>query len=256
MVISPPARLTPINDWLPGRREPFVKPGKEWLVQMWMQDLIEDEFWELCEKVWDFTCLSIPALYNLYKSCEYVIKNRIDGDIVECGVFFGGSIMFAAEMMRRHDYSTSRRILGFDTFFGFVRRSEYDIDFGGVDVCHPGDPTWNFAKEAQKNVESVGFDPSRLLLIQGDVLSTLPLTVDRTIALLRLDADTYDTTRFELETCWPKLAESAPVVIDDYGWCLGARKATDEFLSGKGVLLHRIDVTVRSFVKPTLVRKK
>jgi len=255
MDLSLQSNLTPINAWLPGRRVSFVKPDKEWLTQQYMQDLLEDEFWELTERVWDYTALSITALYNLYRSCRFIIDNRIDGDIIECGVFFGGAIMFAAEIFRRHDYAKSRRILGFDTFYGFARRSEHDIDFHGAEVCHPGNPEWDFEKEARRNVESIGFDPSRLHLIKGDVFQTLPAFIDRPIALLRLDTDTYDTTKCELETCWPKLVDNAPVIIDDYGWCLGARKATDDFLIGKGVLLHRIDVTVRSFVKPCLTAR-
>jgi hypothetical protein len=255
VTIESQPELTPVNAWLPGHKAPWAgrhapRPAaeREWLSNV--QDMLEDEFWELAEKVWDYTLNLIVGLYNLYHSCRYVIDNKIDGDIVECGVFLGGNVMFMAEVFRRHDYSLDRRILGFDTFHGFVRRSEHDIDLKGNEVCQPNDPSWNFLKVARANVESVGYDPMRLFLIEGDVLQTLPLAIDRPIALLRLDTDTYDTTKFELEQCWPNIVKGAPVIIDDYGWCLGARKATDDFINGRNVLLQRICATIRCFVKP------
>jgi O-methyltransferase len=237
--------MTAINVWQPGRRSLFDRARENNV----FPDIVETEFWEIAGKVWDYTALGTTALYGLYKSCLYLIENRIDGDIVECGVFFGGSIMFIAEILKRHDYSKKRRILGFDTFWGFVRRSEHDVDFEGTEVCHPSDPNWNFGREARNNIQSIGFDSDRLILIEGDVFETLKAGAKRQIALLRLDTDTYDTTKYEFETCWHKVKTGGVVIVDDYGWCQGARKAADEFLTGKKILLNRIDTTVRSLIK-------
>jgi O-methyltransferase len=39
------------------------------------------------------------------------------------------------------------------------------------------------------------------------------------------------------------------LIIDDYGWWRGARKATDEYLAKTPILLSRIDYTGRIAVK-------
>ncbi|MBI4151115.1 hypothetical protein HY492_03245 [Candidatus Woesearchaeota archaeon] len=52
--------------------------------------LIDEEFgdiWNACKK---FTLTSKERGYALYKSVEYVIKNDVQGDFIECGVWKEG----------------------------------------------------------------------------------------------------------------------------------------------------------------------
>lgn len=238
--------LTPINAWQPGRRYALDRTQET----QWAPDLNDDEFWEIVVGVWEYTALSTPALFNLYKSLRYVFDNKIEGDIIECGVFFGGSVMFAAEVCKRYDYSSTRRIFALDTFWGFVRHDpETDIDIASGQLVNlVGNPDYGFEKEAVGNMESVGFP--RLVIVAGDVLETIPtLDVDR-IALLRLDTDTYDTTKFELEALDDKIPQGGVVIVDDYGFTHGCKKAVDDFIVNKPILLQRIDRQVRCWVKP------
>ena len=50
------------------------------------------------------------------------------------------------------------------------------------------------------------------------------------IALLRLDTDFYSSTRVELEVLWPRLVPGGLLIVDDYYFWHGARKAVDEWL--------------------------
>jgi O-methyltransferase len=237
---------TPIVAWQPGRREPFTDALKDAA-----PDFIEGEFWKIAADVWDYTCISLQGIYSIYSACRHIAKNNIPGDVVECGVFFGGSIMVAAQTLARHE-AGDRRIVGLDTFHGFLRRSDVDIDFAGEAVCHPNDLAreWSFRQIAENNIGSVSYNHDNIDVIEGDVFETLkPATKHRRIAILRLDTDTYDTTKFELEACWDRVVTGGIVIIDDYGWCQGARKATDEFLDGKSVYLHRVDPWIRSITK-------
>ena len=238
---------TPIIAWQPSRRESFN--SKEFRTSH--PDIIEEEFWLDLEDVWDFSALSVKGLYNLWSACRHIAQRRVRGDIVECGVFFGGSIMIAAHAFRRFE-NGNRRIVAIDTFHGFLRRCEDDIDFNGEEVCHPSDlqKEWSFLEFAENNIRSVEYDHSRLEIVEGDVFDVLePVTRLRKIAILRLDTDTYDTTRKELEICWPRIVHGGVLIVDDYGWCKGARKAVDEFFVHKPVMLHRIDEWVRSVTK-------
>ena len=51
----------------------------------------DDEFMEIHEKVRRLTLTSIERQYALYNAVTYVVENEIPGDIVECGVYKGGS---------------------------------------------------------------------------------------------------------------------------------------------------------------------
>jgi O-methyltransferase len=101
-------------------------------------------------------------------------------------------------------------------------------------------------------MESVGYPREKIHYVCGRVESTIPACIPDQIALLRLDTDWYESNFHELVHLYPKLAPGAPVIIDDYGYWQGARKAVDEFLStiNDKILLHRIDNNGRAFVRP------
>jgi hypothetical protein len=62
--------------------------------------VIEEDFfaiYAICKK---YTMTSIEKLYSLYCSVKYLIKNRIEGDFIECGVWKGGSAMLVALILK------------------------------------------------------------------------------------------------------------------------------------------------------------
>lgn len=71
------------------------------------------------------------------------------------------------------------------------------------------------------------------------------------ISILRLDTDWYESTKSELEVLYPILSVSGVLIIDDYGYWAGARKAVDEYLSicDHKPLFNVIDHTGRSAIK-------
>ncbi len=235
---------TPVNAIQSGRRYAWDSKREH----DWHPDIMEPDFWEMVEEFWDYTVLGTAALYNLYSSCRYIFDRRIPGDIVECGVFLGGSIMFFVELCKRYG-ATNRVVYGLDTFTGFLRRSEKDIDYDGQPLASPSQTPRNFRQEAEANIRSVEWNRDRVRVIEGDVAVTVPALSTQTIAILRLDTDTYDTTLVELEGLYPKVSEGGVVIIDDYGWGLGARAAVDEYFADQPICLMRVDRYCRAFVK-------
>jgi len=68
---------------------------------------------------------------------------------------------------------------------------------------------------------------------------------------LRLDTDWYASTYHELVHLYPILSSGGILIIDDYGWCRGARTATDKYIKENklNLFLSRIDESVRLAVK-------
>ena len=79
----------------------------------------------------------VEAAWALYQSIGYLVRNDIPGDIVECGVWQGGSMLLAAYSLM-HFGDTSRRIWLYDTFNGMAKPGELDMRWDGV----PALPTW------------------------------------------------------------------------------------------------------------------
>ena len=62
----------------------------------------------------------------------------------------------------------------------------------------------------------------------GDIVKT-DISLIPTLALLRLDTDWYESTKFELTFFEPKVSTNGFIIVDDYGHWKGCRKAVDEF---------------------------
>ena len=69
------------------------------------------------------------------------------------------------------------------------------------------------------------------------------------ISFLRLDTDSYSTTKLQLEILFPKLVSGGVLHIDDYGFFPGVRKAVDDYFKSSNIWLHRVDLTCRLLIK-------
>lgn len=222
---------------------------------------LEPEFLALYELCREQTMTSIERMYALYTATRHVIENRIPGDFVECGVWRGGSVMLIAQTLLRLG-NTGRTLWLYDTFEGMTPPSSEDVhemsgrsagEILGEHEKSDDDPFWGVAPRAvvEANMRSTGYPVDRLRFIAGDVMATIPSQAPSQVALLRLDTDWYASTRHELQHLYPRIAEDGVLIVDDYGYWRGARKATDEYLASLPArpLLHRIDYTGRVCVK-------
>lgn len=214
---------------------------------------------DILQLVSSYTLTSMERIYALCRAVEYVIAHDIPGDIVECGVWKGGSMMAVARTLM-HLGAVPRRLHLFDTFDGMPPPTDMDRSFTGesaesllVAADRSSSDIWaccplDAVKEAMR---SVGYDDRHIVYVQGKVEDTLPTNAPEQISLLRLDTDWYESTRHELECLFPKLAVGGVLIIDDYGHWQGAQRAVDEYFERHHtrILLNRIDYTGRIAVK-------
>eukprot|EP00198_Chlamydomonas_reinhardtii_P007428 XP_001696765.1 predicted protein [Chlamydomonas reinhardtii] len=158
------------------------------------------------------------------------------GDVVETGVFMGGSGIMMANVMKDWD-PCGRRYFGFDSFQGLPQpdRSQTEDALGttnigaqglfaaGVDIVKA-----NFAKHGVD-------DPKLVQLIPGWFNESLPTAPVDHIAFLRLDGDLYISTWEALIYLYPKVAPGGLIYVDDYGSFNGCKVAVDKYRS-----MHRI----------------
>lgn len=206
-----------------------------------------------------YTMTSRERVLSLIDATTYVAKNRIPGAVVECGVWRGGSTMAAALTLLGNG-DTTRDLYLFDTFEGMPPPTDADVDHAGatadaqLKATAPGTGVWCYAglDDVRTNIASTGYPEARVHYVKGKVEDTIPGGAPAMIALLRLDTDWYESTKHELEHLFPRLVPGGVLIIDDYGFWKGARRATDEYFAAHPevpLLLHRIDFTGRMAVK-------
>ncbi|NTW49232.1 MAG: macrocin O-methyltransferase [Chlorobiales bacterium] len=216
------------------------------------------EIIETLEAVRPFTMTSQERVFSLVKAVEYVVSQNIPGEIVECGVWKGGSMMAVAKTLIRLK-QTGKRLYLFDTFEGMPPAEDVDRNFRGenasrlMDAQDQASWIWAIAQidEVKKNMASTGYPPDKITYIKGKVEETIPGQAPEKIAILRLDTDWYESTKHELEYLYPRLSPGGVLIIDDYGHWAGAKKAVDEYIAKHNIplLLCRIDYTGRIAVK-------
>ena len=211
------------------------------------------------EQVAPYTLTTPESIASVCASVEYVVAHRIPGDIVECGVWRGGTMMAAALTLQRLG-APDRELYLFDTYAGMSEPTDVDISLDGrraYDIWsqrrQAGGNEWcNVSlEEVERAMRGTGYDPSRIHLVAGKVEDTLPGQAPDSISLLRLDTDWYESTLHELVHLFPRISVGGVLILDDYGQWRGARKAADEYFGENGVriLLDRVDYTVRVGVK-------
>ena len=214
----------------------------------------------LIRRVRPFTMTSPERLFALIKAVKYVSEAGIPGDIVECGVWRGGSMMAAAlTLLERGD--DSRDLYLFDTYEGMTPPTDRDVSIDGqtarallnTESKAESGSTWCIAPvdQVRAAMHSTGYSAARMHFIAGRVEETIPERAPARISILRLDTDWYESTHHELKYLYPLISQGGVLIIDDYGHWKGARQAVDEYIteSGAKLLLNRIDYTGRIAVK-------
>ncbi|TXE12045.1 macrocin O-methyltransferase [Seonamhaeicola algicola] len=221
---------------------------------------ISNEEREILNMVTPYTLTSKERIVSLIRAVKYIEKNKIEGSIVECGVWKGGSIMAVLKALLNLK-NCDRHVYLYDTYEGMSEPTEVDKSVRGESATtayQKKDETWNriacfsALDEVKANIQSVKYPQDKIHFIKGKVENTIPMVaVPDKIAILRLDTDWYESTLHELNYLYPKLVSGGVIIIDDYGHWEGCRKAVEEYIDNNNIklFLNRIDYTCRMGVK-------
>ena len=214
----------------------------------------------------DLSMCPTANLQNTAIACKYLAVNKIPGDFVECGVYRGGNSIIAAKIFEIH--GVEKKIFLFDTFTGMTEPGQYD--FTTLDSPHVvkkrslhdmylskqqnGFTDWAYSsiEEVKSNFKKLNLLSDKIVFIKGKVEDTLSVieNIPTSISFLRLDTDWYESTKKELETLYDRVVVGGIIVIDDYGFFDGARKAVDEYFTNSlPPFFSMIDPSARIGVK-------
>ena len=172
--------------------------------------------------------LGLNRLDDLQACVESVVRDGVEGDLIEAGAWRGG-----ASMLMRATLDTlgagDRTVYVADSFQGFpadhARGHLSATDFLAIPV-----------EEVQASFARFGLDAG-VRFVPGFFDETLPALAGGRWSVVRLDADTYEATRLALAVLYPGLARGGYLIVDDFGVMAkeDCRRAVEEFRAEHGI---------------------
>jgi len=161
------------------------------------------------------TMVGMKRLDNLEHCIRTVITENVRGDLIETGVWRGGSCILMRGILKALNV-TDRKVFVADSFQGLPLPDpdKYPSDVG--DVHHAYDFLAVAEETVRQNFTRYGLLDDQVVFLKGFFADTLPVAPIEQLAVLRLDGDMYSSTMDALENLYHKLSPGGFCIIDDY----------------------------------------
>lgn len=169
------------------------------------------------------TMTSIQSLEFLHRAVKDVVDRKIDGDIVETGVWKGGSIIAMKAAFDTYE-KFDRKFYVCDSFEGCPPPKVFNMEMNDT-VNDPDDNHFNMIElqvseeDVRNNFKKYDLLDDRVIFIKGWFHETMPVVAKQIekISILRLDGDLYISTWPVLENLYNKIQAGGYVILDDVG---------------------------------------
>lgn len=157
----------------------------------------------------------------------FKLQLNVQGNIIDCGVHHGGSLMTWAKLSSIYEpINYQRKIFGFDTFSGFpdVHVNDTSDNESAKKGSFDESSRYNVYNELNEIIDE--YDNDRFIseikkvnLIKGDVKETIPSFIEENkfclVSLLYLDFDIYEPTRVALKNFIPRMSKGSIIAFDE-----------------------------------------
>lgn len=176
------------------------------------------------------TMIGLDGLNNIQFCLEDVIQNNIPGDVIETGVWRGGSVIFMRAILKEHNIN-NRTVWVADSFQGLPEpdSKKYPHDNYGFNVRETNKILGISLDTVRNNFAKYNLLDSQVRFLQGWFKDTLPTAPISQLAVLRLDGDYYESTMDALNALYPKLSVGGYIIIDDYVAMDACARAVEDY---------------------------
>jgi O-methyltransferase len=195
-------------------------------------------FRKVFRKYRDFTMIP-ENIYvgNLHLSATL---KHIPGDIVECGTWRGGMMAGIADVL-----GPARHYRLYDSFEGLPPAKEIDGEAALAWQRNTSNPAYydncRASEDEAKQAMSMSV-ASNYTVVKGWFNETLPRAEARPIALLRMDADWYDSTKTILDNLAECVVPGGLIISDDYYVYQGCARAVNEYAVAKNWMIRQYEL--------------
>lgn len=187
------------------------------------------------------TMMYFPAADKLQELIEDVLANQVPGDFIETGVWRGGLTILMRACLKAYG-DTTRTVWVADSFAGLPKPSNkldkpYDLSSFNVLAVS--------LEQVKSNFGRYGLLDDQVRFLKGWFKDTLPTAPVKSLAILRLDGDYYESTMDALNNLYHKVSVGGYVIIDDYGAIPVCAQAVTEFRAKHGItdVIYPVDWT-------------
>lgn len=236
---------------------------------------------------WEFNVLNIDNYKSKGKFRTYYdfLKknhNKLNGDILEAGVFQGKSLIATAILLK--ELGSKKKIYGFDSFIGFNKRANkndkfdnflklynekqitrkhlekhqkliylkkllQNKDYDTFNISSSNSFENNSLSDLKKKIDKLKLD--NIVLVKGDFRKTMNNHKFKKLKLMAamIDCDLYESYKYTLNFIWERLTKGSLIYLDEY-YSLkfpGARIACNEFFINKKQKPVMIEKKVNDF---------
>jgi len=176
--------------------------------------------------------------YELYKRIT-----TLPGEVVECGVYKGASLLRFLSFRELLESPDSRKLIAFDAFGRFPGAADRD-DQAFIQRFEQAGGDGISVVELERVLAMKGF--RNIELVPGDINHTVPAYAEKhpelRIALLHIDVDVYEPSVTILDHLFDRMVPGGLVVFDDYGKVAGETRAVDELLRRRPHRLEKLPI--------------
>jgi hypothetical protein len=187
------------------------------------------------------TMIGARRMENVRDCVEKVLTDDVPGDLIETGVWRGGTTIFMRGILKAHGV-TDRTVWVADSFQGLPPA---DVEAYPADAGIPFDAMTDVlgvsVEQVRENFRRYDLLDEQVRFLEGFFRDTLPVAPIDRLAVLRLDGDMYESTINALDNLYPKLSPGGYLIIDDYRLVPACRQAVNDYRDR-----HGIDTPIRA----------
>jgi O-methyltransferase len=184
------------------------------------------------------TMVGLARLDSLRDCVEVVLREGVPGDLIEAGVWRGGSAIYMRGLLEAFG-DAHRHVVVADSFEGLPAPS------------HPADAEMRLHEigylsvslsEVRANFRRYELLDHRVEFVEGWFKDSLPALRGRAWSLIRLDGDLYESTMDSLTNLYDGLSVGGFVIVDDYGAYEACRAACEDFRRQRSVVDDVVEI--------------
>ena len=180
------------------------------------------------------TMIGLKRLQNIRFCIEDTVRQGIEGDLIETGVWRGGATIFMRAVLKVLGVE-DKKVWVADSFEGLPKPDEEKYIHDKGDKHYTEDALKVSMEEVKCNFSKYDMLDNQVSFLKGWFKDTLPSAPIDKLSVLRLDGDMYESTMDGLVNLYPKLSKGGYIIIDDYGAIKSCRQAVEDYRQQNGI---------------------